>query len=104
VDQYTRAEAAERAGVSLQDLDRFVELGIVRPDGEDRFSAGTVRKIGLAAALVSGGLPLEGMAAQVRDGRLSLDFIEDPVFDHFSALSPTTFAELSTETGIRSSY
>ena len=100
MSDYTRREAAERAGVSVDDIDRLVELGIVRPDGDDRFTAGAVRKIGLAAALESGGLPLEGIANRIRDGHLSLDFLENPVFDHFSALSPTTFADLSVESGI----
>ena len=100
MSEYTRGDAAERAGVSLDDIDRFVELGIVRPDGDDRFTSGAVRKVGLAAALQSGGLPLDGIADQIRDGHLSLDFLENPVFDHFSALSPTTFADLSVESGI----
>jgi adenylate cyclase len=100
VSEYTRGEAAERAGVSLDDLDRLVELGITRPDPDDRFSAGEIRKVGLATALTSGGLPLEGIAHEIESGQISLDFLENPVFDHFSALSAKTFADLSAESGI----
>jgi adenylate cyclase len=100
VSDHTREEAAERAGVSLDDLDHLVDLGIVHPDANDRFSAGEIRKVGLAIALQSGGLPLDGVGDMVRQGRISLDFIENPVFDHFSALSPRTFADLSVESGI----
>jgi adenylate cyclase len=100
VSEYTRGEAAERAGVSLDVIVRLVELGIVRPDGDDRFTAGAIRKIGLAAALQSGGLPLEGVADQMRSGQISLDFLDNPAFDHFSALSAATFADLSVESGI----
>jgi adenylate cyclase len=100
VSEYTRAEAAERAGVNVADIDRFVELGIIRPDEDGRLSAGAVRKAGLAAAITSGGLPIDGIAEMIRDGGISRDFMESPIFDHFSALSPTTFAELSAESGV----
>lgn len=35
---YAIAEAAERTGASVQDLRRLVELGILTPDAEDRFT------------------------------------------------------------------
>jgi adenylate cyclase len=100
VSGYTREEAAERAGVSVHELDRLVDLGVVRPDGVDRFSAGEIRKVGLATALTSGGLPIEGIAHEIESGQISFDFLENPVFDHFSALGPATFADLSAESGI----
>ncbi len=35
VEVYPRPEAAERAGVSVEELDRLVELEILKPDAED---------------------------------------------------------------------
>jgi adenylate cyclase len=45
-------------------------------------------------------VPLDKMAAAVRDGTLSLSFMDVAAFDRFAGLSDTTFQELSTQTGI----
>ena len=50
--------------------------------------------------LSAAGLPLEALAAELKTGRLSLDFLDNPGFDHFSALTDQTFEELSASTGI----
>jgi hypothetical protein len=46
------------------------------------------------------GVPLEGMAAAVRDGSLSFSFMDVAAFDRFPGLSNITFHELSERTGI----
>jgi adenylate cyclase len=97
---YTRAEAAERAGVSIEELSRQVALGIVSPGEDGRFTAGAVRKAGMAHALDAGGVPLEGLAAEMKTGRLSLDFLDNPAYETFAALSGLTFEQLSTQTGV----
>lgn len=98
--ELSRQEAADRAGVSLDDLDRIIELGLVNPDGRDRLTAGGVRKVGIIASLRSGGIPVEALATAVTSGHLSLDFLDDPAYEHFSALSPLTFDDLAAQTGI----
>jgi adenylate cyclase len=45
-------------------------------------------------------VPLEGMAAAVRDGALSFSFMDVSAFDRFAGLSGTTFQQLSAKTGI----
>jgi len=100
VGEYSRREAAERAGAGVDELDRLIQLGIVSPGGGDTFTAGDVRKVGLIATLQSGGLPLEGIAAEIQSGVISLDFLDSPAFDHFSALSQSSFADLAVRTGI----
>jgi adenylate cyclase len=100
VGEFTRQQAADRAGVRHEDLDRFVEVQLVTPDSDDRFTVGDIRKIGLIDSLVAGGIPLDGMAEAHRSGQMSLDFLDDPSYDHFSALSEVTFADLSAQTGI----
>jgi hypothetical protein len=38
VKRHEIAEAAERTGVSVKELRRLVEMGILKPDAEDRFT------------------------------------------------------------------
>jgi adenylate cyclase len=51
-------------------------------------------------SLERAGVPLEGMAAAVRDGTLSFSFMDVSAFDRFAGLSGTTFQQLSAQTGI----
>lgn len=97
---YSRQEAAERAGIGLDDLNRLLELEVLGRGKDDRFTSGDVRKIGLIRDLTTGGLSLEALAAELKTGRLSLDFMDNPAFDMFSALSNVTFQDLSASTGI----
>ena len=46
------------------------------------------------------GLPLDGLGAMFRQGMISLDFIESAGQSVFTPFGETTFAELSSETGI----
>jgi adenylate cyclase len=100
VDLIVRREAARRAGIDVVELDRMVELRMIVPGEGDRFTAGDVRKAGLFSSLQSGGLPLHAVAAEIDDGSLSIDFLDNPAFDHFSALSSVTFEELGARTGV----
>jgi adenylate cyclase len=98
--EWSRQEAADRAGVSVDDLDRYIELGLIKPDDEGRLTAGGVRKVGLVASLNAGGLPLEGLATAMKAGHLALDFLDDPAYDLFSALSALSFNDLAAQSGI----
>ena len=97
---YSRQEAADRAGMSLADLSRQVDAGVITPLDGDRFSAGVVRKAGLVKSLEGAGLPLEGLASVIRSGQVSLDFMESPLYERFSAISTVTFQQLSDQTGV----
>jgi adenylate cyclase len=46
------------------------------------------------------GVPLDGMAAAVRNGALSFSYLDSSAFDRFAGISGTTFQRLSDETGI----
>lgn len=97
---YSRAEAADRAGVTIDDVSRLVELGIVTPAEGDRFSPGDVRRAELALSLEAAGIPLDGLGAAIGRGAVSLDFVEAPVYERFSLFSTVTFQELSNRTGV----
>ena len=97
---YDRQQTAERAGIALEKLDRLVSLGVIQPSAGDRFSSGDARKAGLATSLTEAGIPLEGMAELMRRGTLSFDFMDDPAYERFAAMSGTTFRQLAEQTGI----
>jgi adenylate cyclase len=100
VNGYSRQEVAQRAGVDADYVDRLVELGILTPGTADEFSSGDVLRARWVQGLERAGLPLEGMAAAVRDGALSFSFMDSAAFDRFPGLSNITFRELSERTGI----
>ena len=97
---YSRPEAAERAGVKFDELSQFVELGIVRPADGDRFTPGDVRRAGLVQSLQAAGIPLDGLAASIRGGQVSFDFLDAPIYERFSLLSDVTFQQLSDRTRV----
>ena len=98
--EHSRQEVARRAGVDTDYVDRLVELGILRPGTGDTFSPGDVRRARWVYSLERAGVPLDGMAAAVRQGTLSFSFLDVAVFDRFALLSDTTFRELSERTGV----
>ena len=100
VERYEIAEAAERAGVSVDELRRLVDLGILKPDTENRLTSGDVRRVGMVGSLTAAGIPLDGLGAAIRSGQVSLDFLDEPAYERFSALSGVTFAEFGERTGI----
>ena len=97
---YSRQEVAQRAGVDPDYVDRLVEFGILTPAAGDAFSLGDVRRARWVRSLERAGVPLEGLAAAVRDGALSFSFMDVTVFDRFAGLSGTTFHQLSAQTGV----
>jgi class 3 adenylate cyclase len=100
VSGYSRQEVAQRAGVDPDYVDRLVELGILTPGSGEAFSSGDVLRARWMQSLERAGVPLDGMAAAVRDGALSFSFMDVTAFDRFAGLSGTTFQELSAKTGI----
>lgn len=98
--EHTREEVARTAGVDPVYVDRLVELGILTPGREDAFSTGDVRRARWVRSWEEAGVPLDGMAAAVRDGALSFSYLDSSAFDRFGGVSGTTFQQLSDETGI----
>ena len=97
---YSRQEVAQRAGVGPDYVDRLVELGILTPGAGDAFSPGDVLRARWVQSFEAAGVPLEGIAAAVRDGALSFSYLDAAAFDQFAGLSGTTFNQLSAQTGI----
>jgi adenylate cyclase len=97
---YAREDAAERAGVEPNYLVRLVDLGILAPEEPDRFSQGDVRRVLMARSLEDAGIPLDGVAAAIQRGALSLDFFDAAGYERFAALAPETFRQVSERSGI----
>jgi len=100
VSGYTRQEVAQRAGVDAGYVNRLVELEILRPGPGDEFSPGDVLRARWVQSLEGAGVPLDGMAAAVRQGTLSFSFMDVAAFDRFAGLTDTTFEELSAKMDI----
>jgi class 3 adenylate cyclase len=98
--EHSRQEVARRAGVDPGYVDRLVELGILQPSENDALSQGDVLRARWVHSLDVAGVPLEGMAAAVRDGTLSFSYLDASAFDQFAEVSDTTFRQLSDQTGI----
>ncbi len=100
METYDLAEAAERAGITIDDLRRMVALGVIEPYGADEFTGGHLRKIGVVNALLAAGIPLDGLGDAIRQGRVTLDFLDAAAFERFSSASGVTFADMADRTGV----
>ena len=96
----SREEAAERAGVDPDYLLRLVDLAILAPEDGDRFTPGDVRRVLMARSFEDAGIPLDGVAAAIQRGALSLDFLDAAAYERFAALAPETFGQVSDRTGV----
>ena len=98
--ELTRSQAADKAGVEPEYVDRLVELRIILPDGEGRLTIGDVRRAQLARTLEGAGIGLEAISAGLESGRLSLGFLDTPAYQRFATLGSETFSEVSQRMGI----
>jgi adenylate cyclase len=96
----SKRDVADRAGVDPDYVDWLVEVGIVEPGSGATFSPGDVRRARWVQSFERAGVPLEGIAAAVRDGALSFSYLDATAFDRFAGVSRTTFRELSERTGV----
>jgi class 3 adenylate cyclase len=99
VESWDVAETARRSGFTEKELGRLTELGILRPDADGRFSSGQLRRAGLVQSLVAAGIQLDGLGAAIRDGSVSLDFLDAPAFERFATPSGSTFEEVAQRIG-----
>jgi adenylate cyclase len=97
---YSRADAADRAGVAVSVVDEHIALGWLKPGDSDRLTAGDVRRIVMGQTFVEAGISLEAMTEVVGRGDASMAFLDDPLYDRFALLSTTTFGQLAERTGV----
>src|SRR6266498_1665566 len=85
------SELAALVGVTKAEVDRLVGLGIL---------VAHVQKVRLATACEQAGLPLDGIAAAIRVGRLSFAFLEASPYRRWAVRSARTYRQVSQETGV----
>jgi adenylate cyclase len=101
MEELTAAGLADLAGATEGEVERLVELGILAArDGTGPFLATDVQKVRLAVACERAGLPMEGIAAAIRAGRLSFAFLEGTPFRRWAVRSSRTYRQVSQETGV----
>jgi adenylate cyclase len=95
------AELADLAGVTEAEVQRLVQLGIlVARDGAGPFLEADAQKVRLATACEQAGLPMAGIAAAVRAGRLSFAFLEGAPYRQWAVRSGRTYRQVSQDAGI----
>jgi adenylate cyclase len=95
------AGLADLAGVTEAEVQRMVDLGIlVARDSAGPFLASDVQKVRLATACEQAGLPMAGIAAAIREGRLSFAFLEAAPYRRWAVRSARTYRQVSQETGV----
>ncbi len=98
--RYSTEEAADRAGVSADYFRELVELGILSPEPDGTFSEGDARRAASVHALTAAGIPADKFAAILGSTRMSLDFMDNPVYARFASISRETFQDVHDRTGI----
>jgi adenylate cyclase len=92
---------ADLAGVTEAEVQRLVDLGVlVARDGTGPFLETDVPKVRLATACEQAGLPMAGIAAAIRAGRLSFAFLEAAPYRQWAVRSARTYRQVSQETGV----
>jgi adenylate cyclase len=95
------AGLADLAGVTEAEVQRLVEHGIlVAREGDRPFLATDVQKVRLATACDRAGLPMAGIAAAIRAGRLSFAFLEAAPYRRWAVRSARTYRQVSQEAGV----
>jgi adenylate cyclase len=101
MDGLSPAELADLAGVTEAEVERLVGLGIlVARDGVGPFLEGDVPKVRLAVACERAGLPMDGIVAAIRGGRLSFAFLEATPFRRWAVRSGPSYRQVSQDSGI----
>ena len=92
----TAQELAHQAGTSPEQLERFVELGILEKPFDER----DIHRVRFAEALDRAGISLDDLARLVADGEYSFSFIEGVFPGSGWPLVDMTFGELAASLGL----
>ena len=99
--ELSAAGLADLAGVTEAEVQRLVDLGIlVARDGDGPFLEADAQRIRLVTACEQAGLPMAGIAAAIRDGRLSFGFLEAAPYRRWAVRSGRTYRQVSQEAGV----
>jgi len=98
VAHVSRKELTQRAGIDDAYVDRLLELGAVKAQG-DAFEERDVHVAALLHMWESAGLSAPAILAAVEAGTLSLEFLDSPAWE-MPAPMPITYREFAEEQGV----
>ena len=96
----TRAEVAERAGVSEAEIADLIRLELLVPGPDDKLTEADAKRAAILRTMREAGMPMDGLATAFRAGDLSLAFIDTAAYGRFTTFTKETFAAASDRTGI----
>jgi adenylate cyclase len=96
----TSEQVAERAGVDPEYVTRLVDVKVLAPAADGTFTEGDVRRTRLYQGLERTGLPLGAIREALDAGELSFGWLDNPLYDLIAPLSPRSFQDVASETGI----
>jgi adenylate cyclase len=92
---------AELADVTEAEVARLVALGILTPrDGAAPFRTTDAKKVRLANACEQAGLPMDGIASVIRQGRLSFAFLDAAPYRRWALRSTRSYRQVCEEAGV----
>jgi adenylate cyclase len=100
VGALTRQDVADRAGVDVGYVDQLARAGILWGDDDGSFTVGAGRAARIVRDLELAGLPLDGIAAAVREGFISFEIFDADVYDRVAPLSGQSFRDVAELEGI----
>jgi len=100
-NKLTAAGLAGLAGVPEAEIGRMIDAGVLVPRGGPApFLARDVHRLRLAVACERAGLPLDGIAAAIRAGRLSFAFLDAAPYQRWAVPSARTYRQVAADTGV----
>ena len=96
-DRLTETELADRCGINRSDIRKFVDLGILQPDG-GTFARRDVMRARVVSQLDAMGIEAEAIAAALQSGDLTLGYLESS--GRRPPRSERTFAEIGDSMGV----
>ncbi len=96
----SQTDVADRAGVDPGFVQRLIDAGVLAPASGGDFTEGDVRRVRLYQGLERTGLPLEAIREALDAGELSFGWLDHPLYALMAPVSPRSFRDVASETGI----
>jgi class 3 adenylate cyclase len=96
--RYTLPELAERAGLTLEEVQNLIDAGVLEPYPDETVPTTALNRVRLAHALTQD-IPLEDLARAIQSQALHFRFV-DALFANPVPLEPTTYGEMAEQLGV----